>query len=658
MLKVFILFLFMGILLQAKDNALAGSESPYLLQHVHNPVNWLPYSEEAFKKAEKENKLIFLSIGYSTCHWCHVMAEESFENVKMAKLLNRDYVSIKVDKEEMPQIDSHYQHIHALLKKGRNGWPLTIILTPQRDIIHIARYIPAEDKYGVEGLFKLLPRLAKSYHDNKLGTLIADNKEKIAHPQKPIIVDTNQSVTAQYMKKMRKRYDKVFPGFDKRPRFPLASHLNFLLNIYLLEGNKEAYRMVEETLETMAMGGIYDQIEGGFYRYSTHPDWIAPHFEKMLYTQAEMIPLYVKMYQLTQKPRYKQVVDETIKETQRILGSEGLFYAATDADSAGREGGYFIYQYDEVKEALKKAGYSEAEIEENLDYFDILETGNFEDGFSNPQFNTGIDEVPARLQETRAILKKLRADKKFPFIDKKIITAWNAMMIKALFIAGELDRRYIKVAQVALDTLVKKMYHDKQLYHKYLSPRPATQKALLEDYAFLIDALVEGYEKTYEKRYLHLAKELTEDAIKKFYKKGVWYLDEAHFAKAQYKDKYYTAPLARLYHDMFSVASLEYDLALLEKTKGFIKAEKSRILVAIDKSPEAARALLRSGHENIVLKSTKENLVKYKEQIDKISYPFFLTKALKEKMFLLCNDSSCFFYDKNISKVLEKMKVK
>ena len=416
--------------------------------------------------------------------------------------------------------------------------------------------------------------------------------------------------------------------------------------------------MVEETLDTMAMGGIYDQIEGGFYRYSTHPDWIAPHFEKMLYTQAEMIPLYVKMYQLTQKPRYKQVVEETIKETQRILGSEGLFYAATDADSAGREGGYFIYQYDEVKEALKKAGYSEAQMEENLDYFDILETGNFEDGFSNPQFNTGIDDVPARMQETRAILKKLRADKKFPFIDKKIITAWNAMMIKALFVAGELDTRYIKVAQKALDILLKKMYHDKQLYHKYLSPRPATQKALLEDYAFLIDALLQGYEKTYEKRYLHLAKELTENAIKKFYKKGVWYLDEAHFAKAQYKDKYYTAPLARLYHDMFSVASLEYDLALLEKTKGFIKAEKSRILVAVDKSPEAARALVRSTHENIVLKSTKENLVKHKEQIDKISYPFFLTKALKEKMFLLCNDSSCFFYDKNISKVLEKMKVK
>ena len=658
MLKVFLWIYLMSVLLQGKElpsNALADSESPYLLQHIHNPVHWMPYTDRAFKKAQKEDKLIFLSIGYSTCHWCHVMAEESFEDLRMAKLLNRDYVSIKVDKEEMPQIDTHYQHIHALLQKGRNGWPLTIILTPKGEVVYIARYVPAEDKYGIEGLYKLLPRLAQSYHDDRLRPLIAENKKKIAQTSKPIMVDNNKSVIAQYMKKMQKRYDKVFPGFDKRPRFPLASHLNFLLDIYLLDGDKEAYKMVRETLDTMAMGGIYDQVEGGFYRYSTHPDWIVPHFEKMLYTQAEMIPLYVKMYQLTHKPRYKRVVDETIKETQRILGSGGLFYAATDADSEGREGGYFIYQYDEVKSALQKAGFSEKEIEENLDYFDILDMGNFEDGFSNPQFNTGIDEVPTRMQETRQILKVLRAPKKFPFIDKKIITAWNAMMIKALFVASRIDKRYLSMAQHSLETLLQKMYHDKKLHHKFLSPRPATQAALLEDYAFLIDALLEGYEHTYEKRYVSLAKVLTKEAIEKFYKGGVWYLDEAHFAIAQYKDKYYTAPLAKLYHDMLSLASLEYDLSFLEKVKGFLKAEKSRILAAVDRSPEASRALVRSERENVVLKSTQENLVKYKEQIDKIIYPFFLTKAEKEKMFLLCNESSCFFYDKNVSKVIEKM---
>ena len=646
-------------LMQAKEqkfNALADAESPYLLQHKDNPVAWMVYHDKAFSKAKKEDKLIFLSIGYSTCHWCHVMAEESFENPKMAQILNKDYVSIKVDREEMPQIDSYYQHIHSVLQKGRNGWPLTIILTPKREVVYIARYVPAEDKYGVEGLYKLLPRLAVGYHDDKLVDLVQKNQQKMLEVSPLKSVEDNASIVAHYMKKIVKRYDKVFPGFDKRPRFPMASHLNFLLDIALLDNNQKALGMVTETLDTMALGGIYDQIEGGFYRYSTHPDWVSPHFEKMLYTQAEMIPLYVTMYLKSKNPLYKRVVEESIAETNRILGTkEGLYYAATDADSEGREGGYFIYQYEEVQEVLKKAGYSKVAIEENLDYFDILEMGNLEDGFSNPQFNTGIDEVPKRMQETRQILKDLRGTKTFPFIDKKIITAWNAMMIKALFVAGKIDEKYARMGQKSLDSLLSQMYHDKQLYHKLLFPHKASQKALLEDYAFLIDALLAGYQYRYDKHYLTLAKSLMDESIAKFYKGDVWYLDEAHFAKAQYKDKYYTAPLARLYHDMIALASLTYDLDFLEKVKGFLAKERVRIFAHVDRSPEASRALLRLHRENVVLKSTKENLVKNKGQIDTILYPFFLTKAEKEKMFLLCNESTCFFYDKNVSKVIKKM---
>ncbi len=661
MMKLFLSLFLWTIFLFSKElhtNALIGSESPYLLQHAHNPVNWVPFSDEAFKKAQKEKKLIFLSIGYSTCHWCHVMEEESFENERIAKILNDGYVSIKVDKEEMPQLDAHYQHIHSLLEKGRNGWPLTVILSPKGEVITIATYIPAEDAYGIEGMKKLLPRLSKSYHDNESRVIIALNKKKMVEKGRIEKIDTNESIASIYFKKMQKRYDKIYYGFDKRPRFPLAAHLNFLLELYLLENNKEAFEMVKNSLDAMARGGIYDQVEGGFYRYSTHPDWSVPHFEKMLYTQAELIPLYVKLYQLTGKNFYKSVVDETIKESLKIFSNKGLFYAATDADSEGREGGYFIYHYDEVEDALKKSGFSEKEIEENLDYFDIGEIGNFEDGFSNPQLNTGIEKVPEKMLETKAVLKYLRKSKQFPFIDKKMITSWNAMMIKALFIASKIENKYLVLATNALEALLEKMYHDRQLYHKYFSPHKPTQKAFLEDYAFLIDALLAGYEHTYAKSYLTLATDITEVAIEKFYDNKQWYLDEKHFALAQYNDKYYTSPLGRFYHDMITVANLNYDLKFLAKVKGFLKSEKERILFFVDKSPEAARALLRIEKENIVLKSSKENLMNSKADIDKISYPFLLTKVEDAKVFLLCNESTCFFYDKNITKVIKKIEEK
>ncbi len=661
MIKVF-LWLFFGVSFllsrEMDTNALIDSESPYLLQHAHNPVNWVPYSDDIFKKAQKAHKLIFLSIGYSTCHWCHVMEKESFENPEIAALLNAGYITIKVDKEEMPQLDAHYQYMYALLNKGRNGWPLTAVLSPQGEVITMATYIPAEDAYGIEGMKKLLPRLSKSYHDNTLKKIITLNKKKMVKNADAQKRDTNESIASMYFTKMQKRYDKIYHGFDKRPRFPLASHLNFLLQLYLLENNKEAFAMVKNSLDAMAMGGIYDQVEGGFYRYSTQPDWSIPHFEKMLYTQAELIPLYVKMFQLTGNSFYKNIVDETIKESIKIFMNRGLFYTAIDADSAGREGGYYIYRYDEVAKSLKKHGFSDNEIEENLDYFDIDEIGNFEDGFSHTQLHTGIEVVPKKMLETKKILEHLRKLKQFPFVDKKVITSWNAMMIKALFIASKIEKKYLVLATNALEALEEKMYHDKQLYHKYFSPYKPRQKAFLEDYAFLIDALLAGYERTYAKSYLSFATELTKVAIEKFFYNQKWYLDEKHIALAQYNDKYYTAALGRFYHDMISVANLNYDVTLLSWVKASLASEKEKILFFVDKSPEAARALLRIEHENIVLKSSKENLMNSKVDIDKIPYPFLMTKVEDAKIFVLCNENSCFFYDKNITKVIKMIEEK
>jgi uncharacterized protein YyaL (SSP411 family) len=588
------------------------------------------------------------------------MEKESFEVESIAKLLNKDYVSIKVDKEEMPQIDIYYQHKHSLLRKRRNGWPLTIILTPNKEILYISTYVPAHDNYGVEGLTKLLPRIAELYHKNpkQVKKILEDNRQLILKNEilKEIKVDGNLSTL--FVDVMDNRYDKIYKGFDKRPRFPMASHLNILLKIYLLNGNKKAYKMVEESVKAMANGGIYDQIEGAFFRYTTDQDWIIPHFEKMLYTNAELIPIYVKMYQLTGEKIYKKVVDETIKEYYDKFEENHLFFSASDADSKGGEGRYFLYKADEVKSLLKKAGYSKDEIEENLDYFDIYDIGNFEEGFSNVHFNTGFeeDEIVKRKEETKKILLKLRKPREFPFIDKKIITSWNAMMIKSLFIASQIDEKYKKRAEESLETLLNKLYIDGVLYHQFIGKHRASKLALLEDYAFLIDALLTAYQSSFKTEYLTLATKLTHESIEKFYDKGSWYLNDDDFkVLSQYNDKYYTTALSRHFNNILPVANLNYDLKLLQRGKKFIKDEKQKILNNMGKSPEATWALIRVNHEDIVLKSNKKRLLDSHKQIDKIRYPFLLKKSEKADIFLLCNESTCFFYDKNLTKVIEKI---
>jgi len=638
-------------------NVLIKSESPYLLQHAHNPVNWYPYEKEAFRIAKDKDKLIFLSIGYSTCHWCHVMEDESFEDEKIAKLLNRDYVSIKVDKEEMPQIDTYYQHQHSLLTKTRNGWPLTVILTPKKEILFIGRYIPSYDNYGVEGLTKLLPRLAKVYKTPKLKEELLKRNQKVIDENSVLKeIKVKERLSTLFVKKMQKRYDKIYKGFDRRPRFPMSSHLNALLQIYHLDNNKSAYIMVDESLKAMANGGIYDQIEGGFFRYTTDQDWVIPHFEKMLYTNAELIPLYVKMYQLTGEEIYKKVVLETIKEFENKFQKDHLFFAASDADGKEGEGRYFVYERDDVEFLLEKAGFSEKEIEENLDYFDITDSGNFEDGLSNVHFNTGFDAVVKKADQTKKILLDMRKKRRFPFIDKKIITSWNSMMIKALFTASKIDKKYGQKAETSLKALLDRHLINGVLYHQSIGNKTPKRVALLEDYAFLIDTLLTAYENSFKMRYLTLATKLTHQSIKKFYKDGTWYLDDSDFkAQSQYEDKYYTTALARHFHNLLSVAYLNYDLKLLKDTKRYLKDERQKILNNLGKSPEALMALIRVDTENIVLKANKKMLLNSHKQIDNIRYPFLLKKSEKADIFLLCDESTCFFYDKNLTKVIEKI---
>ncbi len=664
-MKTLIILLLLSIFSFSNDftNRLIDSQSEYLKAHAHNPVNWYPWGEEAFLKAKEENKLIFLSIGYSTCHWCHVMEKESFENEKIASILNKYYVSIKVDKEEMPHIDAKYQKALSKLTKIRNGWPLTVILTPKKEIFYIATYLPPSDKYGLKGLDTLLPWLATLYYNNqKRAKKIVEANKRLLSKKDTKKIELKNSLIEEYLQKMEKRYDNIYKGFDLRPRYPLASHLNLLFDIWLLTEDKRAKKMFFEPLTAMAKGGIYDQIEGGFFRYSSHPDWIIPHFEKMLYTQAELIPLYVKAYIFTKNPLYKKIVLETADESIKIFMQEDkLFYSATDADSEGREGGYFIYTFKEIKNALLKEGFTKKEIEEITKYLDINKIGNFEGAYSNPHINTGFEKQPKKLKKAIKILKKLREKREFPFIDKKIITSWNAMMIKAFFKASLIDEKYRNLAFSSLNNLIDKMYIKGELYHQYIKPHKISIKGFLEDYAFLIDTLIEAYENSYDKKYLNLAKQLKDKAVKKFYdpKNKTWYLDDTEIkAKSVYQDRYYTAPLSRFFHNLISIANLNYDRDELYKAKKLLEEERNNILQNIDSSPEATRALLRMKYQDVILKSSRNNLIKYQKKIHSIKYPFLLTNIQNTDNFLACTIDSCFSYSKDFEKIKKEVREK
>ncbi len=650
----------LGVLIAEHNttNALVNEDSPYLKQHIHNPVNWYPWGEEAFEKAKREKKLIFLSIGYSTCHWCHVMEEESFENESVAKLLNDNYVAIKVDREQYPQLDKKYQKWYMAEHGKRGGWPLTVFMSPKAEVFHLATYIPAEEGYGSKGMYYMLPAFTEIFkkYPEKFQALITEHHKARKESYRQTVSKTKltEDLVQTYMQKVKLQFDSVNGGFYKRPKFPEASKLMLLLDIYALYGNKEALYMAEVTLRKMAEGGIYDQIGGGFFRYTTDESWQIPHFEKMLYTNAELIPVYVKLYEITQDPLYRKVVVETIAQMENNFMKEGLYLSASDADSSGEEGGYFIFSYEECKEELLKKGLKLQNIEETLAYLGIEEDGNIDGELSNPHI-TG-QTVPKELEAVKAYLKTVSLKREFPFLDTKIITSWNAMMLKALFSASKIEERYRVRAEERLGTLLSLMREDGILYHQTLLGKKPKQKALLEDYAFLMDALIEGYLKTYNKNYLSLLQILAKESREKFYKKGHWYLsDDDIDALADFDDKYYTASLSLLLEDFIHVASLTEVLEYREIVKQTLKVQGA----ILEESPQEASKLLhtfiRLKKGDVIIKSKLDNLQASKAEIENIRYPFILTKTEETEKYLACRVNSCFAYDINITALIKKI---
>lgn len=519
------------------SNRLIHEKSPYLLQHAYNPVDWYAWNDEAFEKARKENKPIFLSIGYSTCHWCHVMEHESFEDDEVAKLMNATFVNIKVDREERPDIDKTYMQV-AQMMTGRGGWPLTIIMTPEKKPFYADTYIPKMMRYNRPGMIDLIPRideLWKTDQDN-----ITDVTKKIMEAldsakttvrMRQLDLDDIENAFAS----LTQRFDQKKGGFSRAPKFPSPHNMLFLLRYWKRTGDKRALHMVEKTLKEMRIGGVYDQIGFGFHRYSTDQNWLLPHFEKMLYDQAMMLMAYTEAYLATKDQFYATVVDEIITYLKRnLMSSDGVFYSAEDADSEGVEGKFYVWTYDEVKDIL-----AEDEFSIFIKAFNIKEGGNFHDEASrektgnNIPFHTNtidklVDELgkdeqtlTAIIDDARCKLLEVRSKRIRPHLDDKILTDWNGMIIAALGKASRAfnNDEYLELAERAMKFLGDTMKtNDGKVLHRYRAGE-AIIHGFLDDYAFLSWGLLELYFATYKTDYLVEASEYMQILLEHFWDK-------------------------------------------------------------------------------------------------------------------------------------------
>ena len=502
------------------SNKLKNETSPYLLQHKDNPVDWYPWGEEAFLKAEKEDKPIFLSIGYSTCHWCHVMAHESFEDEQTAELLNKNYISIKVDKEERPDIDSVYMTVCQAFT-GSGGWPMSIFMTPEQKPFFAGTYFPKTAR-GNRATFKDVLELISSRWKNSRNDLI-ESAEDITAAIREIKVpsgDINTAIIDKAVRQLENSYDEKFGGFGPAPKFPLGHNILFLLERYKLTKDTTLLKMAENTLEKMYRGGLFDHIGGGFCRYSTDVKFLAPHFEKMLYDNAVLIMAYCRAYELSQKKLYLDIAEKTADFILcEMTAEKSGFFSAQDADSEGEEGKYYLFVPQEITKLL---GEEQGRIFN--DTLDITEKGNFE-GKSIPNLLNGGD-IERLSQEMLSKVYRYRKQRYSLHTDDKILTSWNGLMISAMCWLYRISRneKYLAAAKAAENFISENMFNNGELYAVFREGKLGS-KGFLDDYANYILALTFLYDSTLDTDYLKKAKELYKKAKTLFEDKdGGFYL--------------------------------------------------------------------------------------------------------------------------------------
>jgi len=641
-------------------NHLKNEHSPYLQQHADNPVDWYPWGEEAFHKAQKEHKPIFLSIGYSSCHWCHVMERESFEDPKTAKVLNEYFVSIKVDREERPDIDKHFQEVYQLMNGRPGGWPTSIFLSEEGKPFYSATYIPPEARYGMMAFPELLQIIADKYANEKAKLIEeADKVLKHLNPNKDKIQATklDESIVNRAIEHAQLLYDHRFGGFSKSPKFPQASLLDLLMDLYMLTGQKEALDMVEKQLTFMAKGGLRDIVEGGFCRYATDNEWHIPHFEKMTYDNAQLAQVYLRAFHITQDCFYKDIAFETLDFMLEKMQEEHLFYSASDADTEGVEGKYFVYSYDKARKSFLKAGIPEKALDALCEALHITPEGNFEGKniirIPNPR---ETKEIPY-YKEAITALKKRREEKRvYPFIDKKIITSWNAMMVTALFKAARTDKKYLKPAKKSLEKLLEHLYVNSQLFHSTLLGHPPKIHAFLEDYAYLCEALIEAYETTLGETHLILAQKLANNAIEKFYKNGMWKFSRGEFeTDAEIYDSSYPSSLATMVGALHSISSL-IDTIYKKFVFKSLEIHSYDVMRQPVSTPKLSKMVIRYLLDDIIIKAQEEKLQADISQRDTLPYPFIYFRGASNDGYMLCNSSACFGHEKDMKGVREVLK--
>ena len=538
-------------------NSLIFEKSPYLLQHAHNPVDWYPWGPEAFQKAEKENRPVFLSIGYSTCHWCHVMAHESFEDPEVARMMNETFVCVKVDREERPDIDNVYMAVCQRMT-GSGGWPLTIVMTPDRKPFFAATYIPKESRWGRTGMMELIPRLGDVWTNKP------DEVRKLANEVTAALRQASQKTAGEELgettlhlayEQLANSFDHRYGGFDGPPKFPTPHNLTFLLRYWRRTGDGKALAMVKKTLKAMRCGGIYDHVGFGFHRYSTDAQWLVPHFEKMLYDQALLAIAYTEAYQATGEPEYRKAAQEILTYVLREMRApQGGFYSAQDADSEGVEGKFYVWTEEEVRNVLED---DEADLV--ISIFNTQKQGNFAEEASGhgtranilhlkkplsllaSESNVSEQDLEERLETARKKLFAHREGRVHPATDDKILTDWNGLMVAALAKGAQVfdAPAYSEAAKKAVDFILNNMRTPERLLHRYRDGEAAIS-AYLDDYAFLIWGLIELYEARFEVDCLRTALELNQDLLQRFWddNHGGFYLtasdDEALLTRPKY----------------------------------------------------------------------------------------------------------------------------
>ena len=684
-------------------NRLQFAKSPYLLQHADNPVHWFEWGEEAFKKADEENKPVFLSIGYSTCHWCHVMEHESFENQEVASLLNEGFISIKVDREERPDIDNFYMTVCQMMNSNC-GWPLSVFMTPDKKPFFVSTYIPRNGMYGRPGMMELLPELLRFWQtrrdeiDNSTDKIL----NQLAFTSAPHPGEINEEeLLNQAYSELRHSFDSTYGGFGSRPKFPIPHNLTFLMQHYLRTGKKEALNMVTLTLEKMHKGGVYDHLGYGFHRYSTDARWFLPHFEKMLYDQAGLMQAYAQASTITGNDRFARTAKEIFRYAKRnLLHPDGAFYSAEDADSEGIEGKFYVWSYDELSKLL------DADL---LDLFtrvyNIRKEGNFHDeatgeetGLNIPFLIKSLEEyssasgkplgqLQADIESTRQILFAEREKRIKPGLDDKILTDWNGQFIAALARSAKLlnDDEMLEAARKAMDFIFKKMRQDdSRLLHRFRAGEAGID-AFLDDYAFVIEALIQLYRCDYQFDYLAAAAELMEIALEDFLDQhGAFYFTSARskellVRKKEFYDGASPSGNSVMLDNLITLARYTgnakwEDIAqkMLDQYAGLIErqpsvytrmmtalekliGQKEQLVIAGEMGPEMQEALSNLQplfDDEIILVKTAAN----SQLLGKLA-PFTrdMSQTGKEPTYYLCRGNACQSPTNNLSQILENL---